>query len=123
MIATNTKVELSKYIVRFSPRKREKEEWKDSKKILLGFSMNAKKREERSRKNYIKKKYLKRPRMRLTKEGQAVKIRDFVLGIIAAILLLWFLISWFEVLSVSGTGIQHTYCPANIFVLLGKAAK
>lgn len=52
-----------------------------------------------------------------------MKIRDFVLGIIAVILLLWFLISWFEVLSVSGTGIQHTYCPANMFFLIGEVMK
>lgn len=52
-----------------------------------------------------------------------MKVKDIIAGIIFLAFLIWFMASWFEVLSVSGTGIQHTYCPANMFFLIGEAVK
>lgn len=52
-----------------------------------------------------------------------MKAKDIVLTVLFLALLLWFISSWVEVMMFSGTGIEHTYCPANIFVLIVEMAK
>ena len=52
-----------------------------------------------------------------------MRVRDIIAGIIFLAFLLWFLGSWAEVMMCSGTGIEHTYFPANMFVLIGEVVK
>ena len=47
-----------------------------------------------------------------------MKVKDLVAGIIFLAFLIWFMGSWFEVMAYSGTGAEHEYCPANVFVLI-----
>lgn len=47
-----------------------------------------------------------------------MKVKDLVAGIIFLAFLIWFMGSWFEVMACSGTGAEHEYCPANVFVLI-----
>ena len=52
-----------------------------------------------------------------------MKVKDIIAGIIFLAFLLWFLGSWAEVMMCSGTGIEHTYCPLNAFVLIGEMGR
>ena len=47
-----------------------------------------------------------------------MKNKDLVAGIIFLAFLIWFLGSWAEVMMCSGTGVEHDYCQANVFVLI-----
>ena len=52
-----------------------------------------------------------------------MKVRNIVLMLITAILLIWFMGSWTEVQIAAGDNWQHTYCPVNMFVLLCEVAR
>ena len=52
-----------------------------------------------------------------------MKVRDIVLVLIVAILLIWFMASWAEVQMAAADNWQHTYCPLNMFVLLCEVVK
>lgn len=52
-----------------------------------------------------------------------MKVKDIVLTIIFLAFLIWFMGSWFEVLAFSGTGIEHEYCQANMFFLIGEMGR
>lgn len=52
-----------------------------------------------------------------------MKVKDLVAGIIFLAFLIWFMASWFEVLACSGTGIEHEYCQANMFFLIGEMGR
>ena len=52
-----------------------------------------------------------------------MKVKDIVLTIIFLTFLIWFMGSWFEVLACSGTGIEHEYCQANMFFLIGEMGR
>lgn len=52
-----------------------------------------------------------------------MKVRDIVLVLITAILLIWFMGSWTEVQIAGVDNWQHTYCPVNMFVLLCEVVK
>lgn len=47
-----------------------------------------------------------------------MKVRDIVLVLITAILLIWFMGSWTEVQIAATSDWNHVYCPVNMFVLL-----
>ena len=55
--------------------------------------------------------------------GMNMKVRDIVLVLITAILLIWFMASWAEVQIAAVDNWQHTYCPINMFVMLCEAMK
>mgnify|MGYP003426973532 CR=1 FL=1 len=52
-----------------------------------------------------------------------MKVRDIVLVLIVAILLIWFMGSWTEVQIAAASDWNHAYCPANMFVLLCEVAR
>ena len=52
-----------------------------------------------------------------------MKVRDIVLVLITAILLIWFMASWAEVQMAAVDNWQHTYCPLNMFVMLCEAMR
>lgn len=52
-----------------------------------------------------------------------MKMKDIIAGILFLAFLLWFLGSWFEVQLAAATDWHHTYCPANMFVLIGEVMK
>ena len=52
-----------------------------------------------------------------------MKVRDIVLVLIVAILLIWFMASWAEVQIAAVDNWQHAYCPLNMFVLLCEVVK
>ena len=55
--------------------------------------------------------------------GINMKVRDIVLVLITAILLIWFMGSWTEVQIAAVDNWQHTYCPLNMFVMLCEAMR
>lgn len=52
-----------------------------------------------------------------------MKVRDIVLVLIVAILLIWFMGSWMEVQIASLNDWDYVYCPLNMFVMLCEAAQ
>ena len=57
------------------------------------------------------------------KGGTSMKVRDIVLVLITAILLIWLIGSWMEVQIAAVDNWQHTYCPLNMFVMLCEAMR
>lgn len=52
-----------------------------------------------------------------------MKVRDIVIALIVAILLIWLIGSWMEVQIAAVDNWQHTYCPLNMFVMLCEAMR
>lgn len=52
-----------------------------------------------------------------------MKVKDIIAGIVFLAFLIWFLGSWAEVMMCSGTGIEHEYCQANMFFLIGEMGR